>query len=66
MPGAGGVRLHDLRHAHATLLLEAGIPLPTVSERLGHSSTAVTGAVYAHATRRADRRAADVLGGLLR
>jgi len=33
-----GVRLHDLRHAHATQLLAAGVPVRTVSGRLGHAN----------------------------
>lgn len=42
------IRLHDLRHAHATLLLKSGAPLKVVSERLGHSSPAFTMATYQH------------------
>ena len=37
------IRLHDLRHTHATLLLSVGEP---VSERLGHGSITVTLTVY--------------------
>lgn len=44
--GLSRIRLHDLRHTHATLLLKAGVPLKVVSERLGHSSPAFTMAVY--------------------
>jgi hypothetical protein len=42
------IRLHDLRHTHATLLLAAGINPKVVSERLGHSSVAFTLDTYAH------------------
>lgn len=42
------IRLHDLRHTHATLLLKAGIPVKVVSERLGHASVAFTMQVYQH------------------
>ncbi|MBW3665737.1 MAG: site-specific integrase [Actinobacteria bacterium] len=42
------IRLHDLRHTHATLLLEAGVPIKVVSERLGHASVQATLEVYAH------------------
>lgn len=52
------LRLHDLRHLHASLLLDAGHPLPAVSARLGHASTAVTTAIYAHALRGRDFDAA--------
>ncbi len=44
------VTLYSLRHAHATLLLESGVPLRLISDRLGHSSVSVTGDVYAHVT----------------
>ena len=43
-----GVRLHDLRHAHATLMLQQGIHPKIVSERLGHSSVAITLDIYSH------------------
>ncbi|MGH8983939.1 MAG: tyrosine-type recombinase/integrase [Acidimicrobiia bacterium] len=46
--GAGlpAIRLHDLRHTHATLLLKAGVPAKVVSERLGHASPGFTLNVY--------------------
>ena len=40
--------LHDFRLSHATHLLAAGVPIPQVSSRLGHSSPAVTLNTYAH------------------
>ena len=42
------IRVHDLRHTHATLLLKDGVPVKVVSERLGHSSVAFTMQVYQH------------------
>lgn len=42
------IRLHDIRHTHATLLLQAGTPVKVVSERMGHSTIRVTLDVYAH------------------
>lgn len=42
------VRFHDLRHTHATLLLQAGVPSHVVSMRLGHRSVAFTLQQYAH------------------
>jgi integrase len=42
------IRLHDLRHTHASLLLAAGTPVKEVSERLGHASPVITLGVYAH------------------
>ena len=58
-------RLHDLRHYHATQLLAAGVPVTTVSKRLGHSSSAVTLTTYAHWLPEQDREAADVIARLL-
>jgi integrase len=60
-----GVRLHDLRHLHATQLLAAGVPVRTVSGRLGHANAATTLNVYAHFLEASDREAADVIGNLL-
>lgn len=42
------IRLHDLRHTHASLLLKAGVPPKVVTERLGHSTTAYTQDAYQH------------------
>jgi integrase len=41
--------LHSLRHSHATILLSAGVPLPVVSQRLGHADPNITLGVYSHA-----------------
>jgi integrase len=46
--GLRKVRLHDLRHGHITALMEAGVPLPVIAQRVGHSSVAVTGDIYSH------------------
>lgn len=48
--GLPTLRPYDLRHSHATLLLEAGVSAKVVQERLGHSSIKVTLDVYAHVT----------------
>jgi integrase len=45
--GLPGLRLHDLRHAYATRLLEASVH-PKVSEALGHSSVSFTMDTYQH------------------
>jgi len=59
------VRLHGLRHFTATRLLDAGVPVKTVSGRLGHARPATTLNVYAHLIPATDRVAADVIGDLL-
>ena len=60
------IRLHDLRHFVATQLLAAGIPLKTVSERLGHRQVSTTSDRYGHWVPAADRAAADAIGGIVR
>lgn len=46
--GLRAIRLHDIRHTHATLALKAGVPVKVVSERLGHESPVFTLKQYAH------------------
>lgn len=43
------IRLHDLRHTHATLALQAGVHPKVVQERLGHATISITLDVYSHA-----------------
>ena len=43
-----GVRFHDLRHTHASLMLAEGVHLKVVSERLGHATIGITGDLYSH------------------
>ncbi len=59
------IRLHDLRHFAATQLLDAGVPVKTVSGRLGHARPATTLNVYAHFVPATDRLAADAMGKIL-
>ena len=46
--GLPAVRFHDLRHAHATLMLLQGVHPKIVSERLGHASVGITLDTYSH------------------
>ena len=50
LAGLKPIRLHDLRHLHATELLRLGIPLHVVAHRLGHRDAMVTATIYAHVT----------------
>jgi integrase len=59
------IRLHDLRHTHATLLLADGVPVKVVSERLGHASATITLTVYQHVHPGMGREAADRFAALL-
>ncbi len=63
--GVVGVNVHTLRHSAATHWLENGIHLRAVSDLLGHSSTRITGDVYAHTSDDAANLAMDVLGEAL-
>ncbi|HEX8770155.1 MAG TPA: tyrosine-type recombinase/integrase [Acidimicrobiales bacterium] len=63
--GAKGVRLHDLRHLHATELLAAGVPVKTVAGRLGHARASMTHDRYGHWVPASDRDAADIIGQIL-
>lgn len=46
--GLPRIRLHDLRHTHASLLVADGVPIKVVSERLGHANPGFTMATYQH------------------
>jgi len=64
--GLPTVRLHDLRHFHGSWLLDSGVPLATVSARLGHQMQSTTLNFYSHAVDGRDEMAAGVIGELLR
>ena len=55
------VRFHDLRHTFATLALEEGMDVKTLSAILGHVSTDVSLDVYAHTTSRMQQEAASTI-----
>lgn len=59
------IRLHDLRHTHATLGLAAGIPVKVISDRLGHATTSFTQDVYMHAIPDLEHDAADQIADLV-
>lgn len=63
--GARRIRFHDLRHTHATMLLEAGVDISVVSRRLGHADVGFTARVYAHVTARLQLDAAAKLSAYL-
>ena len=57
--GIEGVRFHDLRHTHATMMLAAGVPVHVVQSRLGHESVQTTVDIYGHVMRSSDADASD-------
>ncbi|MEZ5205390.1 MAG: tyrosine-type recombinase/integrase [Acidimicrobiales bacterium] len=59
------MRLHDLRHFVASVLIDGGIAISTVSSRLGHSQMSTTLNLYTHAIPATDQKAADYLGDIL-
>jgi integrase len=59
------IRFHDLRHTHATLALRAQVHPKIVSERLGHSTIAITLDTYSHCIPSMQREAAEVIAGFL-
>ena len=60
-----GLRFHDLRHTFATLALQNGVDVKTVSAMLGHSSAGFTLATYTHSSTAAQQQAAAIMGNLV-
>ena len=59
------IRLHDLRHTHATLALQAGVHPKVVQERLGHANIAITLDTYSHAVPALEEQAAATVARLV-
>jgi integrase len=62
--GLPRVRLHDLRHLAATIMITAGVPLALVSKTLRHATSGITADLYGHLTAEAALAAADSLGNV--
>jgi integrase len=56
---------HDLRHTCASWMLNAGVPITTVSKHLGHESIKITADIYGHLDRTSAAAAAELMGSLL-
>ena len=63
--GLRPIRLHDLRHGAASLMLAAGVDLALVSKRLGHSSVSITSDTYSHLVEGVGREAAERAAALV-
>ncbi len=63
--GLQRIRLHDLRHFAATIMLAGGVDVRTVAGRLGHTRPTLTLQTYAHVMEVTDRRAAAILGSAI-
>ena len=59
------IRLHDLRHTHATLALRAGVHVKVVSERLGHANIKITLDCYSHVLPDMQESAAELVAALV-
>lgn len=59
------LRFHDLRHIHASLLLQQGVHPKVVSERLGHSAVGITLDTYSHVVPSLDAEVANRLERML-
>ncbi len=64
LPQLQGVRLHDLRHAHATILIAGGVSRRAAADRLGHAQVSTTDR-YTHPVTEAERAAAAIIGEVL-
>jgi integrase len=65
LAGVPRIRVHDLRHTAATLLLSAGVPAKVVSERLGHATVAITMDLYTHVLPDMQGDAADAMSRIV-
>ena len=63
--GLEPIRLHDLRYTFATLALQNGVDIKTVSGMLGHYDAGFTLRTYTHATDRMQEQAAATMGSLM-
>ena len=63
--GLPHIRFHDLRHTFATLALQNGVDVKTVSSMLGHYDAGFTLRTYTHATRQMQQKAAEKMGSFM-
>lgn len=59
--GLKNIRVHDLRHSHASLLIANGVDIATISKRLGHEKIGTTMNTYGHMFKGKAHQAADIL-----
>ena len=59
------IRLHDVRHTNATLMLMKGIPPKIAQVRLGHSDYSTTMNIYGHVLKSAETEAATTIESIL-
>jgi integrase len=66
LSGVPRIRVHDMRHGAASLLLRAGIPAKVVQEQLGHASIAITLDIYSHTVENMQDQAAAAMSAVLK
>jgi len=60
-----GLKFHELRHTHASILVANKVDIKTVQERMGHAKASITLDFYAHADDERDRQASDLFNSVL-
>lgn len=63
--GLRSIRLHDLRHTHATILILAGTDFKTISHRLGHTDIKITLNRYSHVLKEMDTKASENISNIM-
>lgn len=63
--GLRSIRLHDLRHTHATILILAGTDFKTISHRLGHTDIKITLNRYSHVLKEMDTKASENISSVM-
>lgn len=58
--GVKKIRVHDLRHSHASFLIHSGVPITAISKRLGHKNPKITLEVYSHVYQSSDTEIAQI------
>ncbi|EGQ0325960.1 tyrosine-type recombinase/integrase, partial [Staphylococcus pseudintermedius] len=58
------IRVHDLRHSNASLLINNGLPLYSISKHLGHNNIQTTANVYGHLYPSSEKEIANTLNKL--
>lgn len=62
--GVHKIKIHDLRHSHASMLIRQGINVAAIAQRLGHSSATTTLNIYSHVYQNDDKHIANILEGI--
>lgn len=61
LAGIPPIHLHDFRHSHASYLIHSGVPITTISKRLGHSNPDMTLKIYSHMYDNSAKDVADMI-----